>query len=85
MNAPVRDRKYAVGRVKHLLQRHSSPRLKMSMILFATALAGFFCSFYIIVCCRSLRDRRLFYTATFARSEFDWRSLSLNLFKARRA
>jgi len=195
MNASVRDRKYAVERVKHLLQRHSSPRLQMSMMLFATALAGFFCSFLLlqlgmksmamrytlavvlayavflsilrlwlhrrqrkaedhsgsnaldllnidlptasaegvkavgsvgfgggssggggasrsfapgsgdaldnfgagaasdlpfdnvvagIDCCRSLRGRRLFYSATFARSEFDRRSLSLNFFKTRR-
>lgn len=48
MNAPVRNRQYAVARVKHLLQRHSSPRLQMSMILFATALAGFFCSFLLL-------------------------------------
>jgi len=45
MNAPVRDRQYAVERVKHWLQRHSSPRLQMSMMLFATALAGFFVHF----------------------------------------
>ena len=48
MNLPLRDRKQAIARVKHLLQRHSSPRLQMSMILLATALAGFFCSFLLL-------------------------------------
>jgi len=48
MNAPVRDRKYTVARVAHLLQRRGSPRLQMSLMLFTTALAGFFCSFILL-------------------------------------
>ncbi|MGH7451442.1 MAG: hypothetical protein ACRENG_08875 [bacterium] len=48
MNAPVPDRKKAVARVKHWLERRSMPRLQMSIIVLVTALAGFLSSFLLL-------------------------------------
>jgi hypothetical protein len=48
MNAPIPDRKKAVERIKHWLERRSMPRLQMSIIVFVTALAGFLSSFLLL-------------------------------------
>ncbi len=48
MNTNIPSRKQTIARVQRWLQRRSSPRLHMSTILLATALAGFFCSFLLL-------------------------------------
>lgn len=48
MNQPVPDREQTIARVRRWLQRRSAPRLLMSSIVLATALAGFLCSFLLL-------------------------------------